>query len=105
MVYGLALGLLFNLLLPLLLPGDKAYLGDDHVSLWMVYLFGFTCVIIFILHTYKHNPNKINLPQLLVLAICFSIGTAISLGFGHFINASFIDPNWSAKSLELLQQK
>lgn len=104
-LYGLALGVLINLLLPFLLLGDKAYLGDDNVSLLMFSLFAVVCFLLLKNHTDKHTNGTVNLAQLLILMTGFSVVVAVCIGLGHFINATFIDPLWAEKSLELLQQK
>jgi len=105
LLYGLSLGLLFNLIFHLYLTGDKAYLGDDAVSYATFCLLGITCLVMFRHYTRKYTNNIPDLPHLMVLAYTLSLVIAICMGLGHFINASFIDPAWGENSLALLHPK
>jgi len=103
--FGLPFGIFVSLLLPMLLTGEKAYVGDDSVS---ALLFGLTgCALLFMFFTYTKKPFVKGelLPHLLILTLIFSATVSAFIGFSHYINATFIDPNWSQNALEAMQQK
>lgn len=103
--YGLPIGVLLNFLVHILLTGDKAYLGDDKVSLLLFSIVCLAFITMFINHFRNKNTSKFEYSQVALLTIIFSFTVAASIGIGHFINATFIDPQWAEKSLELLQKK
>ncbi len=104
-VYGLAIGLLLNLLLVLLLTGKKAYTGDDRVSLLMFLIVCITCFFLLRNFIQKNHQSTPNLLHLGLLAIVFSLSLGFCLGIGHYIKVVYFDPHWAEKSLALLQEK
>lgn len=103
--YGFPIGVLLNLLFHSLLSGDKAYQGDDNVSLLLFAIVCLAYIIMFKNHFRKYTHNKPDLGHMALLILFFSFVVAACIGIGHFINATFVDPDWANKSLALLQER
>ena len=103
--FGLPFGIFVSLLLPMLLTGEKSYVGDDSVS---ALLFGLTgCALLFMFFNYTRKPftKEDLLPHLLIMTLIFSATVSAFIGLSHYVNATFIDPDWSQNALAAMQEK
>lgn len=104
LLYGLLFGLFINLIQPLLLPGTKSYTGSNLATLVFFSLLLLSLVLLFRSYS-KNAAGSIRFSNLFLMTIVFSVTTAVLLGLGHYINATFIDPEWAQKALEASQEK
>lgn len=104
LLFGLIFGLLINVLQPFILSGTKSYTGSNMVTLVFFSLLSVAFVLLFRSYS-KKVKGSLHFSQLILIAIIFSTALATILGLGHYINATFIDPEWGQKALAASQEK
>ncbi len=103
--YGLGIGFILNLFVILFLKDEKIYTGDDLITLFSIGIIILGFIFLFKTQS-ERNPTRIpSIRQFIGIIILYSIIISVCMGLGHYINATYIDPDWGQKSLEIAQQK
>lgn len=102
---GFGIGLLLNLLVLKFLKEDEIYTSNNWLTLLSIALISTGFICLFKKVRAQHANNRPSLRQLIKATLIFSITISICLGFGHYMNATYINPNWGQKSLDIAQER